>query len=179
MKGLRLLIVIISVCSLYKSYGQIVPIDEKTKLVSFQEVVYQDGGQKELFNRSIRWLNSYYKNPVAVTRERDAESGVIIGKHEFKLDLVGSDATANRSQGVVLYSFKIMFKDGRYRYTMTDIVLKRKSRFPIENFLNDEDPEIKEKYHNYLKQINAFAKEWSESLKQGMKPEEEIQEEEW
>ncbi|MBI9032913.1 MAG: DUF4468 domain-containing protein [Bacteroidales bacterium] len=180
MKSLRFLVLICSFIILVNhSFGQIVPMDEKTNLISYQEVVYEDGGQSLLFNRSIRWLNSYYVNAVAVTRERDAETGVVSGKHEFKLNLHESDVAGTKTQATVLYTFKMEFKEGRYRYTLTDLVLRKKSRFPVENFLNNSDPELKEKYDYYISQIDTFAKEWAESFKAGMKPVEEVKEEEW
>ena len=40
------------------------PINPETNKIEFQEVVDQDGTKGELFNRSVYWLNDFYKDPV-------------------------------------------------------------------------------------------------------------------
>jgi hypothetical protein len=62
-----------------------VPIDEETGLITYQEVVEEEGTKQEYFNRAIGWINSYYKNPVDVTKTRDPQSGIIKGIHRFKI----------------------------------------------------------------------------------------------
>lgn len=77
--------------------------------------------------------------------------------------------------GTVQYEFKLEFKDGRYRYTLGDFVLRQNSAIPTEKWLNASDPESK----SYLKQLDNFAQDWIKSLKEGMKPVVVKKEEEW
>ena len=39
------------------------PVNPETGQIEFQEVVDENGTQEDLFNRSIYWLNDYYKDP--------------------------------------------------------------------------------------------------------------------
>ncbi len=40
------------------------PVNPETGQIEFQEVVDERGSKEELFNRSIYWLNDYYKDPI-------------------------------------------------------------------------------------------------------------------
>jgi hypothetical protein len=151
-----------------------VPIDEETGLITYQEVVEEEGTKQEYFNRAIGWINSYYKNPVDVTKTRDPESGIIKGIHRFKIK--NTDETGFESDaGVVQYQFILQFKDGRYRYTLDEFVLRQASKIPAEKWLNNSDPQSK----SYLKQLDKFAQDWIESLKEGMQPKVEEKDDEW
>ncbi len=154
------------------------PIDEETQLITFQEVVQEEGTKNELFNRCINWLNNFYNNPVSVTKVRDNKTGKIKGNHRFRLNYFDKDG--NKLDGaMVLYSFVIELKDGRYRYTITDFVLKKTSRYPAEKWLDKSDPAYNPQWNKYLKQLADFVAEWSENLKMKMKPAPEKVEEEW
>jgi hypothetical protein len=81
---------------------------------------------------------------------------------------------------MVLYTFKIEFKEGRYRYSVYDFLVKKISRYPMENWLNKTDPDYSPNWDEYLKQIDTFVREeWVPSLKTHMKPEIKKVEEEW
>jgi hypothetical protein len=156
-----------------------IPIDPNTGLITYQEVVEEKGEKDELFNRCVYWLNEFYKNPVAVTKKRDFESGVMKGQHQFRIYFTDEEGY-KKDAGMVMYDFTIEFKEDRYRYTVTDFLLRKASRYPIEQWLNKSDPAYSEKWDGYLQQVNDFVtKEWVPALKEKMKPEEIIEEEEW
>ena len=159
--------------------SSIVPLDKNTGLITYREVVEVEGTKKELFNRCIsKWLNKVYTNSPAVTNLRDAATGKITGKHRFRIHQ--TDKKGNKiNAGMILYSFTIELKDGRYRYTFTDLLLKRPSRYPIENWLNKKDPAYNPQWNAYLKQIDEFVKAWIVELKEKMQPEIKVIEEEW
>lgn len=151
-----------------------IPIDEETGLITYQEVVEEEGTKKEYFNRAIGWVNSFYKNPVDVTKTRDPETGVIKGIHRFKIKNTDENGIESDA-GVVQYEFVLQFKDGRYRYTLDQFILRQSSKIPAEKWLNNSDPHSK----SYLKQLDKFAQNWVESLKEGMKPKIEKSDDEW
>ena len=142
-----------------------IPVDEDTGKIMYREVVEQKGTKTEFFNRAISWINSFYKNPVAVTKTRDPESGIIRGLHRIKLKDTMKDGTRTDA-GTVQYEFSIELKDGRYRYTLHEFVLRQQSKIPAERWLNQSDAKSK----SYLKQIDDFSKNWIASLKSGMLP---------
>jgi len=156
-----------------------IPVDENTGLIVYQKVVNEEGNKKELFNRAGEWLHGFYVNPVSVTKVRDAASGLIRGKHNFKLIQVDKDGN-KIDAGTILYSFKIECKEGRYRWTVYELFLKRSSRFPLERWLDTTDPSYNPLWADYLAQFDTFVKEeFAASLKQAMIPKVEKVEEEW
>ena len=168
-----LLFIIFSI-SLVAQNNKTLPIDEETGLITYQEVVKEEGTKKEYFNRAIGWINGFYKNPVDVTKTRDPESGKIKGIHRFKIKKIDEDGNSIDA-GVVQYQFVLQFKDGRYRYTLDDFVLRQGSKIPAEKWLNKSDAQSK----SYLKQLDKFAKDWIKSLKEGMKPKVEKNDDDW
>lgn len=154
--------------------AQPVPVDDATGQITYQEVVEEPGNPQELFNRAIEWINSFYSNPVDVTKERDPESGEIKGLHRFKVKNTLDDGT-EVDAGTVQYEFTIEFKEGRYRYTLHDFVLRQNSAIPVENWLDEHDPQSK----SYLRQVDDFAKDWIKSLKEGMKPKPKKKDDNW
>lgn len=159
--------------------GLIMPVDEETGKITYKEVVEQEGEKSELFNRCIYWLNDFYANPVAVTKVRDPESGLIKGEHQFRLYHKDEDGV-KKETGMMQYKFKIEFKEDRYRYVVNDFVMKRISRYDAEKWLDKSNPEYNIQWDDYLKQINTFVTEkWIPSLKEKMQPEKVFEEEEW
>ena len=151
-----------------------VPVDDETGLITYQEVVTEEGDKASFFNRCIRWMNEYYSNPVDVTKTRDPESGVVKGLHRIRLKNTLDDGTQTDA-GTVQYSFVLEFKDGRYRYTLSEFELRQASKIPCEKWLNSTDPQSK----SYLKQLDDFAQSWIASLKEGMMPEPEKKADDW
>jgi len=160
------------------SFAQVVPVDEATGKIMYRDVVEEEGTKQEFFNRAIEWINSYYTNPVDVTKTRNPESGEIEGLHRFKITNKMEDGT-EVDAGVVQYEFLLEFKEGRYRYTLSDFVLRQASKIPIEKWLDRKDPLYDVRYADYLKQVDKFADDWIESLKEGMKPAPAEKEDDW
>ena len=180
MKKLTLLLALLSfgIHSATIAQSSKLPVDEETGKITYKEVVKVEGSKEDLFNRSISWINSFYKNPLDVTRERNFANGVVKGLHRIKIK--NTDKDGNKTDaGTVQYEFTLQFKDGRYRYVLTDFVLKRGSKFPVEKCLNKKDPQYNPNWQSYLKQIDDFAQKWIESLKEGMQPPAEKVEEDW
>jgi hypothetical protein len=154
-------------------------IDPNTHLITYQEVVEEPGSKEKLFNRCIEWLNYFYKNPVAVTRERDMTNGVIRGQHQFPITYI-DDQGVKKVAGDILYDFKIELKPDRFRYTVDNFVLKSASRFPVEKWLNKDDPNYDPRWDQYLSQIDDYVRnEWVKSLKEKMKPVVKVEEKSW
>jgi hypothetical protein len=154
--------------------GSSFPIDDESGLIMYREVVEEEGDKDLFFKRAVGWLNGFYANPVNVTKTRDPQTGLIKGLHRFKLKSTAEDGT-QVDAGTMQYEFTLEFKEGRYRYTLTEFVLRQASRQPAEKWLNKTDPQSK----NFLKQLDDFAQSWIASLKESMKPEPEKVEEEW
>jgi hypothetical protein len=154
------------------------PIDDATKLITYQEVVQEIGTKESFFNSAIGWINEYYPNPVDVTKTRDPQTGKIEGLHRFKIK--NTDAEDNQTDaGVIQYEFTLEFKEGRYRYTMTNFVFRQTSRIPVEKWMDKKDPQYNPNWGRYLQQVDEFAKSWIESLKAGMNPKPAAKDDQW
>ena len=156
-----------------------VPVDPVSELITYQEVVQQEGTKDELFNRCVYWLNEFYANPVSVTRVRDQATGVIKGQHQLRVFYTDSEGY-KKEGGMVQYDFVIELKEDRYRYTIDNFLLRVGSRYPLEKWLDKNDPNYDPRWDGYLQQINAFFRdEWIPALKRKMEPEVEKKEAEW
>jgi hypothetical protein len=156
----------------------LVPVDETTGQIIYQEVVMEEGTPNDLFNRAIGWINETYKNPTSVTTVRDPVSGKIEGNHRFKIykDL---DEAVDMEWGTILYSFKLEFKEGRYRYSFYDFLLKATSNYPLERWLDPADPDYNETCPAKLQKVHQAMKSLIESLKLKMEPIVTKEEAEW
>jgi hypothetical protein len=163
--------------SLFSQGSAKVPVDAKTGLIAYQEVVPENGSQDELYIRAIEWINANYKNPADVSRVRNRESGVIELLHRFEIfdEKDGTKVLA----GTVNYTLSLEFKPGRYRYTISELTLRQASRFPAEKWLDKSDPAYKPEWDSYLQQVDAQTKELIASLKEGMHPEKVQPEDKW
>jgi hypothetical protein len=144
------------------------PVDPDSKLITYKEVVQQEGSKLDLFNRAIEWINKTYKNPADVTKVRNPETGLIELIH--RIELTFDEKGVTRAAGIVDYTLKLEMKEGRYRYTITNFNLKQASRVPIEKWLDKTDKAYTPAWDNYLAQVDEHTKKLIESLKKGMEP---------
>lgn len=180
MKKLLLIVsLIFSVIPFAKAQDPVVqvPVDEDTKLITYKEVVQQQGNKTELYNRALEWINKTYKNPSDVTRVRNPENGVIELIHRIELNYTEKDVT--RSAGIVDYFMKIECRDGRYRYTITNFNLRQVSRYPIEKWMDKSDKDYKPVFNQYLGIVDTAVRQIIASLKEGMQPPVEKKPDEW
>lgn len=154
------------------------PIDERTQLVTYQDVVKQDGATpKVLFDRAMEWAKKYYKNTNEVIKNADAEKGVIEMRSTVRIFSKQKDGTM-MPKNVVYYNFKLECRDGRYRYTITNFNERAQSAAPIENWFKTDSPYWSPSQYEWLNQIDEQVKELINSLEEGMLPAEVI-EDEW
>ncbi len=155
-----------------------VPINDDTGLITWQAVVEQKGDPLSLYNRCIEWINSQYKNSQEATKVRKPEEGLIVINHGIRLYDTLDDGAIVLSNTVVNYVLRLEFKENRYRYTFTDFTMKAMSRYPLERWLDENDPTWSPKWNGYLIQVNAEVSRLIKSLKEGMK-EKAVKPDEW
>jgi len=147
--------------------NNIIPIDSETNKITYMEVVNAKGTADDLYVRGIAWINTFYTNPTDVTKVRNREDGVIEGIARFKITYVDEE-DRERPAGLISYAIKLEFKEGRYRYTITDYNYKQTSRFAVEKWLDKNAPTYNPQWDEYLKQIGAYTKSLIVDLKDGM-----------
>ena len=156
--------------TVYTSFPDM-PFDENTKLVSYKEVVNLKGSREELYARILKWVNKYYSNPVAVIQKADKENATVVCVSGIRITSLGGDGKTPIQAGMVYYTFTIEAREGRYRYTITDLYKKETSRFPIEKWFDNTKPEWSPARYDHLHQIDQFVKKLIAELKEGMLPE--------
>jgi hypothetical protein len=172
MKNTRnlLLAILWSVILVPSAFAQ-VPVDEDTKKITYKEVVTVEGGvPAKMYNQCIEWINSFYPNAADVTRVRSPEDARIEIRHRIKVSNVDKNGNKTTDAGLIQYDLTLEFKDGRYRYTFTDFNVMRTSKFPLERWLDHNDPEYSAVCDIYIQQLDAQVLEIIKSLKAGMKP---------
>ncbi len=136
------------------------PIDDATKLVTYSKVNEVAGvTMKDLYNRAIVWGTTYYKNPTDVLRERDSVNGELVCKARYKIMNPADKKGFATEAGVVMYTLKLSFKDGKYKYVMTDINWKQASYYPIERWMDTKSPSYKPEFDFYLQQVDEKSRE--------------------
>lgn len=144
------------------------PIDEVTKLITYTEVVDAPELNKDsLYNRCLRWFNVYFKNPSQAIKSANAEEHVIEGGYRFTIERPDPGVRKNPPMvkaGLVNFKMKVLFKDARYKYEVTNISWAQTSYFPIERWhdtsANSYDPD----YVLYLQQTDKYIKEMIENM---------------
>lgn len=145
-----------------------VPVDPDTKLITYQDVVTEEGNKDTLYNRAIEWINTYFKNPNEVTRIRDKENGKIMGQYRVRMMDKDEEGNPLNSTVIVEYTFRIELKEGKYRYTINDFEMKAASKYPLERWLDKTDPTYNPIYEEYMSQVDLHIKDLIASMKKGM-----------
>jgi hypothetical protein len=81
--------------------------------------------------------------------------------------------------GIVNYTFTVSFKDGRYKYKITNIEWKQSSKYPIEKWMDKSAGSYSPKYEYYLQQVDDEMKKVISELKKSISKANEKKEEEW
>jgi hypothetical protein len=153
------------------------PIDPDSKLIMYREVVTQEGVKDILYDRGASWFSSFYKSPTSVLKIQDKVNGKIEGSGRFLIYFTDDQQTV-RQAGTIVYEIRLELKDNKYRYTLTDFNLKSASRFPLEKWLNKNDPAYNPQWDSYLYQVDTTVQSLVRNLKEGMKPKV-IKKDEW
>jgi len=162
--------------TIFSSFAQVgnqspkLPIDDNTKLISYSKVVEVPATRKiDLYNKGLEWCNKYFKNPADVIRERDSIEGNIICKARFKILNPVDKKGGATDGGVVQYNLKLMIKDGKFKYTLTEFNWKQASYYPAEKWTDKTNAYYKPEFDFYLQQLNEKAREISIDLEKSMK----------
>lgn len=149
--------------------GAMLPIDEESKRINFEKIVdVEDTKKDDLFDRAVAWIESYYKNPADVVREKNRDLGKITCKARFKIfNRADKDGLATDA-GVVQYTLIILFKDGKYKYQLTDYNWKQLSYYPAERWMDTSSSTYNDAYAHYLDQVDEYTAKTTGELEVSM-----------
>lgn len=141
------------------------PIDESTKLITYTKVIDVTNQTKDvLFDRALTWAKGYYKNPTDVLREQNKEDGKIVCKARYKISNPVDKKGFASDAGLIQYTLTLLFKDGKIKYTLSDINWKQTSYYPCEKWMDTSSQYYKPEFEYYLEQLDANSKEILKSL---------------
>lgn len=153
------------------------PVDPESNKIIYRDVVEENGDPGYLYNKAMEWFNYYYLSPTSIFNIQDRVNGKIEGT--ARMSIYYNDENGNRlNAGLVIYTIRLEFKDNRYRYTITDFNLKGASRFPLEKWLNKDDPAYNLNWNSYLYQVDTTMQRLTTTLIEKMKPVE-VKTDEW
>ena len=147
-----------------------IPIDSGTGKIMYRDVVGQTGTPAYLYDKAIEWFGYYYLNAAAVFTVQDKVNAKVEGIGRMRVYYLDEKAGVKREGGLITYQIKMEFKENKYRYTLTDFNLKTASRFPLEKWLNKNDPAYNTNWDIYLYQVDTTMQRLVSTMKEKMKP---------
>ncbi len=154
------------------------PVDENTKLITYQDVIPMKAAPEELYERAYAWVQQFFQNPSKVIQTADKEKGVIVCKTNLKIHTPTKDGKSEVMAGIVNYELKIEARDGRYRYTITHFVCKNGSvSQDCEQWLDMSKAEWTPVRNEHLKEVDTYIQTLVKSLEEGMEPKAEVKDE--
>ena len=154
-------------------------IDPETNEVVYTEAVTQAGSAAELYEKGIGWFNAFYKSPSSVIKSKEAGKS-IQGVGLFWLKHTDPKTGKKSNAGKIQYYITLKFKDGRYKYTIDNVIVKKASRYPITNWINAVNAEYDHRTADFLVQTdNYFRNELMVKLKKMMAAQKKAADDDW
>jgi hypothetical protein len=141
--------------------------DNSSQKITYSKSVEIDFSKTDLKNNAFVWFQSYFKNASSII-SKNTETELIANPH-FRILNPKSEKGIQTTAGIIQYTIKIHFSEGKYTYELTDFYLKQTLRYPIENWKDKSSPDYKQKYVYYLEQVDIYAKQTIASLERAMK----------
>ncbi len=130
------------------------PVDQSTKLITYSEVVQQQGTPEELYNKALNWARTYFKNAERVIKAKDATNHKIILHPLFKVLNPPDKKGIQTMGGIVTYIMTIDCRDGRYKFTINKFAWKQPSFYPCEKWMDTTAGTYQKRFGFFLQQLD-------------------------
>lgn len=102
---------------------QVLPVDATTGRITYSGVIPVDSvTADELYSRAILWYTQTFKSAKAAMELSDRATGVIVSDPDANFPAYFVKKNGTRvADGWVTFSLKIQCKDGRFKYTLTNL----------------------------------------------------------
>ncbi len=134
--------------------------------VTYEAVVTVTGyTAPQLQEKALQWVQQYFKNPQQVLKKKEPGKLVI----EHKIRIYDTDPKTGRKyfKGNVKFTLYLFFRDGKFKYRITNIRYIAERYIPIESWLDKKDPTTQ----SYLRQIDEALTELIANLRTFMRTE--------
>lgn len=142
------------------------PKDATTGLIDYTDVVQvANTSQAELFKRGKIWLASAFHSVKDVVQAEDKDAGFIVAKgiSPITIKVMGSGLPED-----LHYTLKINYKDGRYKYELTEFyIISKLGSVPIERFVFPSSKAFAKMNAQYGPQVAEVAQQIINGLKAG------------
>jgi len=102
------------------------PYDTALKKIIYTEVVQVPGASKDLlYDRAIRTLGEMYHYANDKFAEKDKANGKIVFNGYTRVIYKIDNGTNMTDPDLIKYKFTLWFKDGKYKYEITDFIINR------------------------------------------------------
>lgn len=133
-----------------------------------------------LFTRTTEWINEHFVNPTGVLQSADETSKTIEGKSRFRLNTLDKKGNQMTGGGFVAYQFRIMCKDGRYKYEIERIRWEKPSYYDVTQWLDKSQVGYDEAiYSFYIQQTIEHLEALVDSMNEYLQHGKEVKKDEW
>lgn len=105
-------------------FAQVLPVDSITGRITYSGVIQVDSTTAdELYSRAVLWYTQTFKSAKAAIELSDRATGVIVSAPDANFPAYFVRKNGNKVEdGWITFSLKIQCKDGRFKYTLSDLV---------------------------------------------------------
>ncbi len=162
-----------------KPVAPVLPLDAETNMVSYSGVVDATGiSQKEMYARTIMWVKEFYPIPSSVLQVQDSVNMKIVCKGKFDAKKTLKNGTQQTGERI-LYNLTVQFKEGRYKYEITKVLIQSATSIPVEKYFDENDPAAEDHFAT-LTSVDENLTNIANSLKSRLEqPSVKVKKDEW
>lgn len=156
------------------------PLDDEGNAY-YSEVITLDGKSETiLFDNAVKWLYKEFKNAANVITLQDKTNKIIEGKARFRLNNKDKDGKEVAGNSFINYSFKLEFREGRYKYEFYRIHKKAASYYDVTKLEDKEQTGYDAiNFPFYIEQITKYFDDITAKLKEGISADNTEKEGDW
>lgn len=170
----------------FRTLAQDFPMDTATKKIDYNAVVPMVGQTKDqLFDQAMKVLHKMYPNADQKLAVADRAAGKIVLNGFTRVLLKDPSGVMVPDPTLIRYKLTILFKDGKYRYEITEFVIERNGMpFHIERWVEHNKPgdhtyDKGDRVQEHLDFLYSDIKRVVKELTDGMKGEKEVIKKDW
>ena len=167
MKILLFILLLLPIFSFAQKETPNLPIDSTTHLITYTDVVTVSGNKDQLYSRAREWFAKTYNSSQKVIQMDDTSK--IVGKALIQMYARNFIGVQGES-GFMNYTITIAFKNGKFKYTISDFYHTMDGINPdygtCEDMMNSKHQ--KKYFNNYLLQMDNNINSLVQNLKESM-----------
>jgi len=144
------------------------PVDKATNMITYTDVVQQQGSPDELYNKALNWIKKYFKNTERIIKSKDINNHKILLHPSFRVLNPPDKKGFQTMGGIVSYIILLEFRDGRYKFTLNKFSWKQPSYYPCEKWMDTSAGTYQKRFGFFLQQLDKEANKVIADFKKAM-----------